>query len=203
VTGDGSDGDRSSADRLAERRGLATDVYGPAEDSGLLAAAAAAEVTAVDLVLEVGVGSGWVADRVAAATGARVVGSDVDADACRAARGREVETVRADLVSAFAARTFDAVLFNPPYLPIDPETAGDDPLLGALSGGTTGRAVIEPFLDDVGRVLAPEGRVLLVVSSLTGRGAVENHARERGFEPTVAREAGYPFERLFVLRLSR
>jgi release factor glutamine methyltransferase len=202
-TGDGDGDDRSSADRLAERRGLETEVYGPAEDSGLLAAAAAAEVTADDRVLEVGVGSGWVAERVGAATGARVIGIDVDADACRAARGRGVETVRGDLVGPVAGAAFDAVLFNPPYLPIDPETAAGDPLLGALSGGATGRAVIEPFLDGVGRVLAPGGRVLLVVSSLTGREAVAAYARERGFEPAVVREERYPFERLVVLRLAR
>jgi release factor glutamine methyltransferase len=132
-----------------------------------------------------------------------VVASDLNPHACRQARERGLEAVRADLVSAFRDSAFDAVLFNPPYLPIDPEAAADDPLLGALSGGATGRAVIEPFLDDVGRVLAPGGRVLLVVSSLTGREAVAEYARERGFEPAVVREERYPFERLVVLRLRR
>jgi Methylase of polypeptide chain release factors len=49
-------------------------VYRPAEDSGLLADAAVD--AAHGRVLEVGTGSGWVAERVAAERGLRVVGSD-------------------------------------------------------------------------------------------------------------------------------
>ncbi|MFB6302140.1 MAG: HemK2/MTQ2 family protein methyltransferase [Haloferacaceae archaeon] len=187
---------------LAERRGVETAVYGPAEDSGLLAEAAAAGIDSDDLVLEVGVGSGWVAERVAGTTGARVVGSDVNPHACRRARERGVETVRANLVDPFRDGAFDAVLFNPPYLPADPEAAWDDWMEAALSGGESGRAVVDPFVDDVGRVLAPGGRAFLVVSSLTGFDAVVARAERRGFDVRTVREESYPFETLSVLRLS-
>jgi release factor glutamine methyltransferase len=73
----------------------------------------------------------------------------------------------------------------------------------ALSGGKSGRAVIEPFLDTVGRVLAPGGCVLLLVSSLTGYETVLDYARERGFEAEKAVEESYPFETLTVVRLTR
>jgi release factor glutamine methyltransferase len=187
---------------LADRRGAETAVYGPAEDSGLLADAATTHVAAEDRVLEVGVGSGWVAARVADATGATVVGSDVNPHACRRARERGVETVRADLVGPFRDGAFDVVLFNPPYLPTDPEAEWDDWMEAALSGGESGRAVVAPFVDDVGRVLAPDGRALLVVSSLAGFDAVVARAERRGFAVETVREESYPFETLSVLSLS-
>jgi release factor glutamine methyltransferase len=116
--------------------------------------------------------------------------------------GNGFEVVVADLVTPFADDAFDVVLFNPPYLPTDPDNEWDDWMERALSGGTSGRAVIEPFLDTVGRVLAPGGRVLLLVSSLAGYDAVVDYARERGFEAAKTVEESYPFETLTVVRLA-
>ena len=186
---------------LAERRGVETDVYQPAEDSHLLATVAAEQVGQDDLVLEVGTGSGYVAEHVATESGARVVASDLNPHACRSARERGVETVRADLVSPFREEAFDAVLFNPPYLPTDEAEAWDDWMEVALSGGETGRAVIDPFLRAVGRVLAPDGRVLLLVSSLTGVDEVVDTAATEGFSAAALRDESYPFESLTVLKL--
>jgi release factor glutamine methyltransferase len=200
-----------SRDDLAARRGIETSVYQPAEDSALLARAAVTDVDATDHVLDVGTGSGWVAASVARETGADVVAADLNPAACRQARERavavgegkspEFEVVTADLVSAFAAGAFDVVLFNPPYLPTDPDNEWDDWMELALSGGESGRAVIDPFLDTVGRVLSPDGVVLLLVSSLAGYEAVLDRARARGFSAERAVEESYPFETLTVVRL--
>ncbi|AUV82344.1 methyltransferase [Salinigranum rubrum] len=198
-------------DDLAARRGVETTVYQPAEDSALLARAAVDGVSDADRVLEVGTGSGWVAGEVARETRADVVASDLNPHACRQARehartladesGVGFEVVTADLVSAFADGAFDVVLFNPPYLPTDPDNDWGDWMERALSGGESGRDVIEPFLDAVGRALAPGGRVLLLVSSLTGYETVLDYARERGFGAEKAVEESYPFETLTVVRL--
>ena len=186
---------------LADRYDLADPVYEPAEDSTLLAAAATEHASG--RVLEVGTGSGWVAQQVATVEAVgRVVGSDVNPHACRSARERGVEAVRADLVAPFAADTFDTVVFNPPYLPTDEDAGLDDWQERALSGGDSGRAVIEPFLSTVGRVVAPNGCVLLVVSSLAGFGAVVERAVAEGFDATTVREESFPFETLSVLRLT-
>ncbi|QHS17869.1 HemK2/MTQ2 family protein methyltransferase [Halopenitus persicus] len=189
---------------LAERRGTETTVYQPAEDSGLLAEAAIAEATG--RVLEVGTGSGWVAERIAEADAdgdLEVVASDVNPHACEQARERGLEVVRASLLDPFRDGVFDTVAFNPPYLPTDPDNEWDDWMEAALSGGRTGRELIEPFLDDVGRVLAPDGRVLLLVSSLTGYEAVIDRVEAAGFAHEVVREESYPFETLSILRLTR
>jgi release factor glutamine methyltransferase len=187
---------------LAERRGLDTDVYQPAEDSGLLAEAAVEGVAADDRVLEVGTGSGWVAATVVAETGARVVAGDVNPHAVRSARERGVETVRADLVAPFRDGAFDAVLFNPPYLPTESENEWDDWMETALSGGESGRALIDPFLDGVARVLAPGGAAYLLVSTLTGFDEVVARAGANGFAVETTVQESYPFETLSVLRLT-
>lgn len=185
---------------LAEWRGM-PDVYQPAEDSDLLARTAVDHVWPDDTVLDVGTGSGFVAARVGEETGARVLGSDLNPYACRQAREHGVEAVRANLLDPFRDGSIDAVLFNPPYLPTPPEKEWDDWMEHALSGGESGRRVIEPFLADVRRVLAPEGRALLLVSTLTGVEAVRDLARENGLTTRQVTEEAHPYEKLLVLRL--
>jgi release factor glutamine methyltransferase len=186
----------------SDRREMPT-VYEPAEDSRLLAETAADEFDAGESVLEVGVGSGYVAAAVRDETGARVVGSDINPDACEAARDAGVAAVRANLLDPFADGRFDAVLFNPPYLPTPPDREWDDPLEHALSGGEDGRRLVRPFLRDVGRVLRPTGRAYLLVSSLTGLEAVDDLAREAGLATRELADESFPFERLVVLEIIR
>lgn len=204
---------------LAERRETETEVYQPAEDSNLLAEAAIEDLRnsrttphdqsadshdqPAELALEVGTGSGYVAERVADETGMRVLGSDLNPHACAQARERGVEAVRADLVSPFRDQCFDAVLFNPPYLPTDPADERNDWMEVALSGGEDGRKVIEPFLRVVSRVLASKGAVYLLVSSLTGVDEVVELAAAEGFSAVALRDESFPFETLTVLKLAR
>jgi release factor glutamine methyltransferase len=202
-----------TADDLAERREMETDVYQPAEDSALLAEAVVERGRG--RLLEVGTGSGWVAERAAVkADGVdEVVATDVNPHACRSAvaRGRALESsgrgridvVRANLLDPFADGAFDTVAFNPPYLPTDPDNEWSDWMERALSGGENGRALIDPFVDDVGRVLAPGGVVLLLVSSLTGYDDVVARVERRGFDHEAVVEESYPFESLSVLALTR
>ncbi|WP_224449398.1 HemK2/MTQ2 family protein methyltransferase [Haloprofundus salilacus] len=201
--------DATTRHSLAERRGVETRVYQPAEDSGLLARAAVER--ARGRTLEVGTGSGWVAAKVAAETNAEVVASDLNPHACREAKkraddlraegGEGFDVVRGDLFSPFADGAFDTVLFNPPYLPTDPDNDWGDWMEVALSGGESGRKLIDPFVDDVGRVLASGGQALLLVSSLSGYDEVVQRAKDRGFDVESVAEESYPFETLSILRL--
>jgi len=186
---------------LAKRRGLDTEVYGPAEDSRLLAEAVLSELDAPDRVLDVGTGSGFVAARIAEETAARVVGADINPHACRRARQNSLRVVRCDLLAPFRAGAFDAVTFNPPYLPTDPEETRGDWLSVALSGGESGRTVIERFLDDLSRVLAPGGEAYLLVSTYAGVDEVATYAGEQGLHSVALADVSYPGETLTVLKL--
>jgi len=187
--------------RLADLRGVES-VYGPAEDSRLLADSAVEHIEPDAAVLDVGTGSGYVARRIREETGAAVVGSDRNPAACREAREAGVPVVRADLLGPFRTDAFDAVVCNPPYLPTPPEAEWDDWMERALSGGPDGRRVVDRFLADAGRVLAPDGEALLLVSTLTDLDAVRETAGDTGFDVGTVAEESHPFERLVVLRLS-
>jgi release factor glutamine methyltransferase len=176
-------------------------VYQPAEDSGLLADAAREAVEPDHRVLDVGTGSGYVAARVGQ-TGARVIGSDLNPHACRQARANGIEAVRTDLTDGFFENSFDVVVFNPPYLPTTAVQDQDDWLEHALSGGETGRNVIDPFIDSLARVLRPEGFALVLLSSLTGIEEVTTRACEAGFEIEEVVSESHFFECLVVLELS-
>jgi len=193
-------GETDTRRALAERRGHGSaPVYRPAEDSALLAETVVDRIDGGERLLDVGTGSGYVAVRAREA-GASVVGTDLNPHACREARDEGVPVVRTDLLAGICGR-FDAVAFNPPYLPTPPEAEWDDWMERALSGGPDGRRAVDPFLDDVGRVLAPGGRAYLLASSLTGLDAVREHAREAGLASSVVASESHPFERLVVLEL--
>jgi release factor glutamine methyltransferase len=188
---------------LANQRGAGADVYQPAEDTHLLADAAVEEIPARARVLDVGTGSGYVAATVRDETGADVVGVDLNPFALRQAADRGVPVVRGDLVAPFREDAFDVVVFNPPYLPRDEDAERDDWMEVALSGGETGREVVEDFFDSLGRVLAPEGFALVLVSTLTGVEEVVEYAGEQGFSAAAIREESFPFETLTVLKLRK
>lgn len=178
------------------------EVYQPAEDSQLLVDAASERIEPDELVLEVGIGSGYVAERVRNATGCRVVGTDINRAACRAAQLRNVPALWANLADSIATDSVDGVLCNPPYLPTQPDEEWDDPLEFALSGGEDGRSVVRPFLADVGRVLRPDGRAYLLVSSLTDIDAVREYAADQDLDTREIGERKVPFERLVVLEIT-
>ncbi|MFB6128385.1 MAG: HemK2/MTQ2 family protein methyltransferase, partial [Halorhabdus sp.] len=193
MTEEGRPLDREATDRppLAEQRGVDT-VYGASEDSHLLAEAAVEGADEGNRALDVGTGSGYVAAALAEA-GADVIGTDVNPAACRQAREAGIPAVRANLLDPIQANAVDVVAFNPPYLPSAPETEWGDWMETALSGGEDGRAVVDPFLADVARVLRDGGRAYLLVSSLTGIEGVREYAAEQGLDSSIVAEESFPF----------
>lgn len=176
-------------------------VYPIEEDTLLLLESARAEVRPDDRVLEVGTGSGHVAASITPLV-TSVVALDVNPHAVRAARALGLEVIRTDLLDGLRG-PFDIVLFNPPYLPTSPEDRIDDWLEFALDGGPDGRQTIERFLCGVGRVLAPSGRVLILVSSLTGPDLVAGIAEEAGLDCVEVARRSIEGEAILILRLER
>ncbi|NYT05073.1 MAG: methyltransferase [Methanomicrobiales archaeon] len=175
-------------------------VYPPEADTYLLLRAALAEVREGDRVCEVGTGSGLIAGELSRT--APLVATEINPHAIAAARRLGVEVIRTDLLAGVAG-PFDLVLFNPPYLPTEPDERLDDWLEYALDGGETGREVAVRFIRDVGRVLSPAGRVLLLVSTLTGIGEVQKACADAGFIVFMVAGEECEGERLMVLRLMR
>jgi release factor glutamine methyltransferase len=177
-------------------------VYQPAEDTFLLLKTAKSEVRSSDRVLEIGVGSGYIS--LGLISSCRfLVATDKNPHAVRLSHDFGVSVIRTDLTAGLCG-PFDLILFNPPYLPTDPSERINDWLELALDGGPSGRDVIIRFLQEIPSLLSHEGRVLLLISSLTGPEEVEDLIRKNGFvSTTVAEERVEGGENLLILKLSR
>ena len=175
-------------------------VYQPEADTYLLLNAARAEVKPGDRVLEVGTGSAIIAVELAGVTG--VVATDINPHAALCAREKGIDVIRSDLFSGIRG-TFDLILFNPPYLPTFPEHRIDDWFEYALDGGIQGRDVIGRFAEEVSRVLAPNGRILLLISSLTGPAEVRDIFFRQNFTSEIVMTEKVEDENLYVLRIVR
>lgn len=175
-------------------------VYQPEADTYLLLDVALEEVRRSDRVLEVGTGSGLIAATVGKET--PVVATDINPHAAVSTRRQGIDIVRCNLMDALCGK-FDLILFNPPYLPTEPHERVDDWLEYALDGGKTGRETLERFAAGAGRVLAPGGRILVLISSLTGQNEVKALFAREGYSAELVREEKVEDEVLSVLRVVR
>ena len=172
--------------------------YEPREDSFLLQKHV--RRLARGVVLDMGTGSGIQALTAAARRSVkRVWAADCNPRAvahCRKLRHPKIRCVLSDLFSAFCApRAFDTIIFNPPYLPADAGETADE--ARALSGGKHGWELLGRFLAGAGPFLRPDGRILIVFSSLTGREKVEQLIGQHGFAFKELAQQPFFFERLY------
>ncbi|MBN1234873.1 MAG: methyltransferase [Methanotrichaceae archaeon] len=175
------------------------DVYQPAEDTFLLLQVARAEALPKDIVLEIGCGSSYLTQELAPKV-ARLIATDINTHAVRAARARGIEVIRADLFQGIKGK-FDLILFNPPYLPTQLEEKTGQWIDYALDGGESGRETIDLFIKDLAGHLRPGGRALLLISSLTGLVQVQETAAAAGLTAEMVAGERCFFEQLHVLCL--
>ncbi len=175
-------------------------VYPPAEDSELLLETALKEIKLNDDVLEVGVGSGFVAERLKDKC-RFLLATDINPFAVKMAKEKGIEVIRTDLVKGIRKK-FTLILFNPPYLELDDKEKRGDWLEKAIDGGKHGIEVICRFLDLVRDVLAENGRIILIVSSFNTPHVFEE-IEKRGFKWEIVAKRYLFFEELYALKLVR
>jgi release factor glutamine methyltransferase len=124
--------------------------------------------------IDIGCGSGAIGITWALESGSRVFASDISADAVAVARenatrlGARIEFAVCDLDSAFARRSFDLVLSNPPYIPhcerstLQREIREHEPAV-ALFGGPTGTEIYERLIAGAARILKPGGWLIVEI----------------------------------------
>ncbi len=180
-------------------------VYEPAEDSFLLADAALKEAKPGMRILEVGTGSGFVsAVLLANLKDISLLATEINPHAARCAKANGVEVIRTDLFRGIKPEKpenrFDLILFNPPYLPTSKEEKVPGWLNYAFDGGISGRETLDRFLDEVRDYLKPGGKILVLISSITGLEAVKEKMRSVGFKVDVVERKKVSFEELMVVR---
>lgn len=180
-------------------------VYEPAEDSFLLAEAALKEVRPGMRVLEVGAGSGFVSAVLQTNQPAvRVLATEINPHAARCAKENGVEVIRTDMFGGISFGSsegrFDLVLFNPPYLPTSDEEKVPGWLNYAFDGGASGRETLDRFLEKVKDYLCPGGKILVLISSITGVEEVKEEIEDMGFKVDIVGRKKISFEELVVVR---
>lgn len=145
-------------------------VYQPREDSNLLAK----QILEKDLegmrCLDMGTGSGIMAEKMIRVGAENVVAADINPEAVEEASEKledkeNVEVVESDLFENVEGK-FDLIAFNPPYLPGD-ELDEDMEDREIWRGGDSGEEFTEEFLGTAREYLKEGGEILFVVSSLS------------------------------------
>lgn len=129
-------------------------------------------------ILDVGSGSGCLAVTLRLETGAGVWASDISQAALRVAAGNAqrlrapVSFAACDLMSAFAGRSMDLIVSNPPYVPLGDKEGlqrevRDWEPQEALFAGPTGVEFYERIVRDAERVLRPGGWLVMELGFTT------------------------------------
>lgn len=181
------------------------EVYPPAEDSFLLAKEAE---KLRGRILEIGCGSGIASLSAALADRENeVLGVDINPEAVRCARENaeangvpNARFIESDMFSNVPEGRFDAILFNPPYLPTSGEERMEGRINAAFDGGRDGRAVLDRFLERFDDFLEAGGTLLLVQSSLNSILKTEKRLEALGYEVESVAEERFFFERICLIR---
>jgi release factor glutamine methyltransferase len=168
-------------------------IYQPLEDSFLLAEQVK-KYAKNKKVLDIGTGSGIQAE-IALKAGAReVIASDINQEAVNYVKKKGIKAIKSDLFSNINQK-FDLIIFNPPYLPEDPLEPEDSKLI--TTGGRKGNEILERFLKQAKHYLTKEGKILIVVSSLTPN--VESLIKKYNYKFKKLSEQNLPFfEKIIV-----
>lgn len=172
------------------------DVYSPSDDSFLLLDTTLDEINKDDFVLDVGTGTGIIAEELKKRS-YRVIATDINYESVNEALSKGIDSIRTNLFDCIDTY-FDLIVFNPPYLPsINQNTS----LEKALDGGKTGTEVTKEFLSKVDRILKNTGRVLFVASDRSDISSIKDFANSKGFSVDIVSEKKLFFEKLVVFKL--
>lgn len=152
-------------------------------------------------VLDMGTGSG-VGAVFAANWAERVTAVDINPAAVRCAQINVllndvegcVEVRQGDLFTAVPGKTFDVILFNPPYFPGEPQNM--------LDRAFRASDVIVRFAAQAGEYLTNQGRILLLLSTSTNVADILQLFHHQGFAADVVAEQKLPGETVLLYRLT-
>ena len=105
--------------------------------------------------------------------------------------GVRVRALHGDLFEPVKGERFDLITANPPYVPAPPGIEGEKGDR-AWNAGSDGRAVVDRLIDQLPDHLTPAGRVLIVLSSVTGTSETLERLERVGLKPSIVQRRRGP-----------
>lgn len=175
-------------------------LYQPREDSYLLAKHVAKH--SFGSVLEIGTGSGIQA--ITAAKQKRVksvLAVDIQkaiVEHCRTSiKSKKIKFIQSNLFDNVSGK-FDTIIFNPPYLPEDARLKDI-----TVEGGKKGYETLYRFFNDINEHLTPDGKILIVFSSLTKKDKVNSFVENNLLEFRELEKQPFFMEELYVYLIKK
>jgi release factor glutamine methyltransferase len=175
-------------------------IYSPDEDSFLMQEVL--EKTITNLlkrnpnlkVLEIGVGSGILLMTSSNLGVKNILGVDINSESVQYCKDLGLNVIKSNLFEKVREK-FDIIFFNPPYLPEEKLEDKESKLI--TTGGKKGSEIINKFLLESKKHLAKDGKIFLLVSSLT------NGINWRTFKKKIIAKKKIFFEELIVWELTQ
>ena len=147
-------------------------IYQPEEDSFLLSEVLENKIPQLLQknsslkVLEIGVGSGIQLEKIyeQGVPKENIFSCDINLESVKRCKSLGFNCIKSNLFSNIKGK-FDLIIFNPPYLPEDKKE--DEESRIATTGGKKGSEIINKFLKQAKSHLKENGKIFLLVSSLT------------------------------------
>lgn len=181
-------------------------IYEPREDTFLLAEQV--KKHAFGKVLDMGTGSGYLAEAASSSRKVKsVLAADVNGEVVNFLKNKikkenikKIKPRKSDLFSN-VKESFDTIIFNPPYLPLDTREPEDSRL--TTTGGKKGHEVLQRFLLDLNSHLTKNGIALILFSSLTRKNKIDEIIDSIGYDFELLKEEKFGLETLYVYKLKR
>ncbi|MEA3414006.1 MAG: HemK2/MTQ2 family protein methyltransferase [Nanoarchaeota archaeon] len=140
-------------------------IYQPEKDSFLMQKAIQENIKNKEIsVLEIGIGSGIQLQTLKDLEIKKIRGIDINPEAVEHCKKLGFKVWKSNLFLNVKNK-YNLIIFNPPYLPKDKKEDKESQL--ATTGGEKGSEIINKFLEQAKNYLTKEGRIFLLVSSLT------------------------------------
>lgn len=179
-------------------------VYEPAEDTFLIAEKM--KINKNDVVLDMGTGCGILAVLAAKIT-EKIVAVDINPHAIKYAKKNAEINLKKEKINFRKGNLFEPIknnehfsliLFNSPYLPSEPKE--EKSWIGkAWAGGQNGRQVIDRFIGEAPEYLMPQGRILLVQSSLSNIKRTLEMFKKIKLKAVIVGQVKVPFEMIVLI----
>uniref|UniRef100_A0A336LKF6 Methyltransferase HEMK2 n=1 Tax=Culicoides sonorensis TaxID=179676 RepID=A0A336LKF6_CULSO len=203
------------------------EVYEPAEDSFLLLDALEKDMNEIlskrpTICVELGSGSGIIITALSklVCANSHCIAVDISSFACKitkrtgSANNAVVDVLNMNLLSSIKDHSIDLLVFNPPYVPsrVDTDTVerqleqesvenSSDNLIRTWAGGVNGREVIDHVVEEIDRVLAPNGTFYLLLLKENRPDEIIKDLKCRKFKAEVFMERRIIGEQLVILKI--